>query len=1177
MPQNSTPQPGARRLLGYWRDSLADADLPSPTLHDGDFLDVDLDDVEAGRLPLPLAQSLFVKAGRAEPRRVSSDDPLAEDNEDPPIPVRFALFRLRPVVQHGKRLGLDRLYHAPLWIAGHLSRTGHLTPIEGRAVWLARRYLEPVTASGPAVGTVDAMDQFLTLHGEPLQQASWPELWAFAEQLFHAAARRPLARFRLSQYERFGPVVDIRGHRGGAVDALVQLYDRSLRQAQLPPLLDAICREGPAEPLLPDIERAALPAHCGQMTARFGLGRAQRRALAGALALADGELVAVNGPPGTGKTTLIQILAASMWVQRAIEAGEPPIQVVCSNNNRAVTQVLDTFADARGGGGADGDAADRWLPDIPSLGLYLPAYSRKSPPGHRYCIARREGSSWTGFPDRVESRDYLDEARALYLERAARFFDQPFDNVASAVGAVHTRLLKEHADLAELRRDAGLTGEAEGPPSAPDESGLKRLLAERDELDRRLGAVDGLRRELNDVLTEQPAWEDLLARLDSVRERRDERLQAPFRQRGLEPPDIPTKDIRSALDRHLEGLDHRDRERRSAVARELDRRDAERGRAEAWRRRITALAKTVGEGGPPDGLAGDPGALEVLFDRTLRRRLFDLAGRYWEGRWLLEADRVLMEPQNRNRQSRKWVLRRFRRWSMLTPVLIATLYQLPKLFNHFDGEQRALWGAVDQLIVDEAGQVAPEVGAVVFGLAKRAVVFGDVHQLEPIWNVPPAADVGNLGTAGIDREALEDINEGFGLKASEGSLMRVARRASRWRDSDAAATGERGVWLLDHRRSVPEVVRFCNRLVYRGRLRPRRPALPRSVAPSIDGEGGPGRGHPLPALGWAHVLADGEHAGSSRRNAGQAFAVAEWLGRHRGDLEEHYDRPLGDIVGLVTPYSAHIQTLVSACEAEGLPVAGRSDGDDGPPIAVGTVHTFQGGERPVMVFSPAVSRRRPGYFIDSRPNLLNVAVSRARDAFLVFGDLAVFDPEVGRPSGVLAQHLFEHPGNELKDVHTAPALRQCEGWLELTDPAEHRRRLREAIHTARRRALVVSPTLEASALDAVDLEATIQRSVARGVRVVIAYAPSLGDDEAAVERLRGAGARVIAIGRYLARILAVDSDSFTVGTFNWLAGDADGDGETGDGARSLRLDGQGAVDFVKEAWRDMREVRIPEP
>jgi superfamily I DNA and/or RNA helicase len=41
---------------------------------------------------------------------------------------------------------------------------------------------------------------------------------------------------------------------------------------------------------------------------------------------------------------------------------------------------------------------------------------------------------------------------------------------------------------------------------------------------------------------------------------------------------------------------------------------------------------------------------------------------------------------------------------------------------------------VDFLIVDEAGQVSPEVGLASFGLAKQAVIVGDIQQIEPVWN-----------------------------------------------------------------------------------------------------------------------------------------------------------------------------------------------------------------------------------------------------------------------------------------------------------------------------------------------------------------------------------------------------------------------------------------------------------
>ena len=46
--------------------------------------------------------------------------------------------------------------------------------------------------------------------------------------------------------------------------------------------------------------------------------------------------------------------------------------------------------------------------------------------------------------------------------------------------------------------------------------------------------------------------------------------------------------------------------------------------------------------------------------------------------------------------------------------------------------------------------------------------------------------------------------------------------------------------------------------------------------------------------------------------------------------------------------------------------------------------------------------------------MLNVAVSPAKDHFLVFGNLALFDAKRGcLASGILVAYLFEHAENEL--------------------------------------------------------------------------------------------------------------------------------------------------------------------
>jgi hypothetical protein len=45
-------------------------------------------------------------------------------------------------------------------------------------------------------------------------------------------------------------------------------------------------------------------------------------------------------------------------------------------------------------------------------------------------------------------------------------------------------------------------------------------------------------------------------------------------------------------------------------------------------------------------------------------------------------------------------------------------------------------------------------------------------------------------------------------------------------------------------------------------------------------------------------------------------------------------------------------------------------------------------------------------FYDQSPNMLNVAVSRARDSFVVIGNLSLFESgKSGTPSGLLASFL----------------------------------------------------------------------------------------------------------------------------------------------------------------------------
>ena len=143
--------------------------------------------------------------------------------------------------------------------------------------------------------------------------------------------------------------------------------------------------------------------------------------------------------------------------------------------------------------------------------------------------------------------------------------------------------------------------------------------------------------------------------------------------------------------------------------------------------------------------------LDSALDRGVRPRLFALSSHWFEGRWLIEMRETLKNGDGDKRTKVK-VERMWRRRSKLAPCLVATFHTLPKHLNYWDHRlQREvpLFNAVDWLINDEAGQCSPEVAGASIALSKRLLAVGDCWQIEPVWNIEPHVDMGNLVSSGI--------------------------------------------------------------------------------------------------------------------------------------------------------------------------------------------------------------------------------------------------------------------------------------------------------------------------------------------------------------------------------------------------------------------------------------------
>ena len=1136
------------KLLKYLRSCLADGDLINPNLRALEVFEISREDLEAGTLRPELTQRAFSLAEEDRRRKLTA----AQRKKLAPLawaPLLVAPLVLRRRAFHGWVSDLTEPLVYPLWISASVGRDDRLTGDPSHPPWIPRPYLEPVTGGVWTLGMLEDFDEFLTREPSPAD-AEWPDFLRYAEDLFEAVAGESAGEYRPEDFEVLGPGFVVQQVEKGFRKPLIDLIDAVSRHTPVPPILETVTggRKAEAAPPPSDLGAPGASLHLGQMTRRFPLSPSQRQSLSAALRLEDGEILAVNGPPGTGKTTLVQSIVASLWVDRALRGDEPPLIHVCSTNNQAVTNVLDSFDAAAGQ--EDRALAQRWLPGLSSYGLFFPASSKsRSGTEKKYQTAELAGNTLRGTLGQMETARYVAEARPYYLERAQRILG--LGSAGLTVGKVLEELadrLRQGAD--ELRQRLAWAAElAHREATGPwREETLDRRLAD---LEVRRQDRRRLRRELLTAAKTLPWYLELFDFLQPVRRRRDRWLVWPFLERDLPAPELGKSHLETTLlegVRALEGPQEEEIGLLSWIREELSSQASE----ISPEPRLETLLRAV-----PSPVQSVP----LLLDVGSRNELFQLAGRYWEGRWLQEMEELLSDLEQPVRSPEEARLLRFRRLAKLTPVLVSTLFRSPRIFDYYDAEEgrgHPLIQSLDLLIVDEAGQVAPDLGAAVLPLARRAVVIGDEHQIEPIWGLPPRVDSANLRAAGLPPES-DDLDA---VRASSSSLLRLAQRSTRF----AAGSRHNGLLLKEHRRCVPEIIGYCNSLVYGGRLEAHRESLPCRR---------------LPAMGWGQVKSPAKRVRGSWANPGEAWAIGRWLEQRRREIEELYGRPMEEVVGVVTPFSAQQTELLKALTPpKGGRRKGSADEEDPPTVEVGTVHTFQGAEREIMIFSPVYSaetapRRR---FFDDGRNMLNVAVSRAKDSFIVLGDMELLDPESPSPSGVLATHLFASPDNEIPDVSPAPELSKAilEGKIparQLLTLDEHREALREALRESHERVLIVSPYLSSRAIEADGIHAEVRAARGRGVRIRIVYCLHIEKDpaatEAAAQRLRECGAEVYGVHRIHSKRLAVDHRWYVDGSFNWLSAVRDRDHPFHRLETSTRVEFIGVEALIDAAWQEV--------
>ncbi|MGR3205575.1 AAA domain-containing protein [Bacillus glycinifermentans] len=865
-----------------------------------------------------------------------------------------------------------------LYIPAVLTVNGVLLPSEGKYPWIPREHLHPIIDEELAIGYVNDFDEFMSNNYQRLENnLTWKSYFDFTKDLYEAVTESGISSNTVKEIELETNVYIIKDDSVNATRNILKLYDHLLsgQPDRLPLYQNFINKEFTSlSPLIPN-RLSEMQKHVGQMGGEYPLSPSQRECLNHFNNMEEGEILAVNGPPGTGKTTLLQSLVANLYVERALKKENPPVIVASSTNNQAVTNIIESFGKIKPKW-ENSNLEQRWIEGVDSFAVYFPSGSKEKEAkekGFQYTNSRGEN-----FFDEVESNENIERSAENMLKECNRYFgtnhtdikqcEQTISNRLSAIEEIRQKVLSMFYEYNQM-----------APEGVSLDTYMTQLTKEKSEWEDTFQAIQQRISEWQTHFSNLPFFVRLLRFIPFFKNK----LVSHIRYFIL--PDEECIDESMNLDEIISVYSEKAKEAREKIK-----------QVDLIHQQISELStkynQLIEELITLNILEKYPGSFASLdkandfLDTTIKYASFWLAVHYYECRWLTEK-RLSEKQKGRNFEN---VLNRFyTNLSMLTPCFVMTFYQLPRLLLAYDnGKEHFLYNYIDLLIVDEAGQVTPEIAACSFSLAKRAVVVGDVYQIEPVWNINETLDMSLALSNDVitSIEQFEQLRE-LGLNTSESSVMKVAGKSCKYEKHQ-----QRGLFLSEHRRCYDDIIDYCNKLVYKGKLEPMR-------GKAAEDDKFPLAQLSIPSL--AHIQVDSQQSSKkagSRYNEIEARAIAAWINEHFYRIRDAYhEEDPKSLIGIITPFKMQVRTIKRALSPDVKPF-----------VNVGTVHTFQGGERKVIIMSTVYGKNDGCFFIDANKSLLNVAVSRAKDSFLVMGDMNCLSDSANKPSGLLKTMLLEN-------------------------------------------------------------------------------------------------------------------------------------------------------------------------
>lgn len=304
---------------------------------------------------------------------------------------------------------------------------------------------------------------------------------------------------------------------------------------------------------------------------------------------------------------------------------------------------------------------------------------------------------------------------------------------------------------------------------------------------------------------------------------------------------------------------------------------------------------------------------------------------------------------------------------LLVPVISTTLASVERFLKDIKKDE------IGYLIIDEAGQATPHSVLGAIYRAKKTIVLGDPLQIEPV--VPTPQELY------LVLDSKDQIAASFhDVTLSAQVLADIQNKYGELRQ------GEKDIWvgcpLLLHRRCLEPMFSISNKIAYNGKM--------------------------------FYCTEDGlDKEREKEEQKKDIFEISEWLDISGEEIstDNHYVREQGEkVVDFVTEGfknngafpSLYIITPFKsiATEIRKLLISHISKITSYDSFEIknwvnthcGTVHTFQGKEAREVIFVLGCSHDSKGAvrWAGEKPNILNVAVSRAKRKVVIIGDVSLW-------------------------------------------------------------------------------------------------------------------------------------------------------------------------------------------